>query len=157
MTLSHIKQTIISAVLIVKKLACLTRQVYKLFQNLWNSKGDFFNDVKSGLITTDFKHNYVYMHSIFVIILFLITQRKSNIPITRSVHCKFNCITVTFSRTRQSIYIPGTLPVAMPNCVGRGSIQISHLLTAPRNLGSKLGGRLVWEVIIANSSSKNAA
>ena len=29
----------------------------------------------------------------------IITQSKSKTPITRSVHCKFNCITVVFDRT----------------------------------------------------------
>ena len=34
----------------------------------------------------------------------LATQSKSKTPITRSVHCNFNCITVAFQRTQHSIY-----------------------------------------------------
>ena len=34
----------------------------------------------------------------------LLTQSKSKTQVTKSVHCKFNCITVAFSRTWQSIY-----------------------------------------------------
>ena len=34
----------------------------------------------------------------------LITQSKSKIQITRSVHCKFNCITVSFNGTQRGIF-----------------------------------------------------
>ena len=33
------------------------------------------------------------------------TQSKSKIPIKRSVHCKFNCVTVVFVRTQHGLYI----------------------------------------------------
>ena len=36
---------------------------------------------------------------------FQVTQSKSKTPITRSIHYKFNCITVALDRTRHSFYI----------------------------------------------------
>ena len=34
-----------------------------------------------------------------------LTQSKSKIPITRCVHCKFNCITVVLDGKQHRIYI----------------------------------------------------
>ena len=35
----------------------------------------------------------------------LLTQSKSNTKITRSMHGKFNCITIKYNRTQNGIYI----------------------------------------------------
>ena len=36
---------------------------------------------------------------------FLLTQSKSKTPITRSVHSKFNCLTIVLDRTQHGSYI----------------------------------------------------
>ena len=41
---------------------------------------------------------------------FMLTQSKYKTQITRSVHCKFNCITVKYNGTQHGIYILWLVP-----------------------------------------------
>ena len=56
-------------------------------------------EVKNQMSTTSIKEiktNKILKH---------LTQSQSKTPITRSVHCKFNCITVALDRTQHGFYI----------------------------------------------------
>ena len=65
----------------------------------------FLKSIKESIEGIKPKSKTEVPHKFVCLKILILTQSKSKTPISRSVHCKFHCISVVLDRTRHGIYI----------------------------------------------------